>query len=63
MERKLAAILFTDVVDYTALMGRDEAAGRRVRPTVSCSRLLGPDLTEDLLIGPRENAAYLSYPQ
>ena len=31
MERKLAAILFTDVVGYTALMGRDEAAGRRVR--------------------------------
>ena len=31
MERRLAAILFTDVVDYTALMGRDEAAGRRVR--------------------------------
>jgi class 3 adenylate cyclase len=31
MERRLAAILFTDVVGYTALMGRDEAAGRRVR--------------------------------
>jgi adenylate cyclase len=31
MERRLAAILFTDVVDYTALMARDEAAGRRVR--------------------------------
>ena len=31
MERRLAAILFTDVVDYTALMGRDEAAARRVR--------------------------------
>ncbi len=30
-ERRLAAILFTDVVGYTALMGRDEAAGRRVR--------------------------------
>jgi adenylate cyclase len=31
MERRLAAILFTDVVGYTALMNRDEAAGRRVR--------------------------------
>ncbi len=31
MERRLAAILFTDVVDYTVLMGRDEAAARRVR--------------------------------
>ncbi len=31
MERRLAAIMFTDVVGYTALMGRDEAAGRRVR--------------------------------
>jgi class 3 adenylate cyclase len=31
MERRLAAILFTDVVGYNALMGRDEAAGRRVR--------------------------------
>ena len=31
VERRLAAILFTDVVGYTALMGRDEAAGRRVR--------------------------------
>ncbi|MCZ6707706.1 MAG: tetratricopeptide repeat protein, partial [Chloroflexi bacterium] len=31
MERRLAAILFTDIVGYTALMGRDEAAGRRVR--------------------------------
>ncbi len=30
-ERRLAAILFTDVVGYTALMARDEAAGRRVR--------------------------------
>jgi TolB-like protein/class 3 adenylate cyclase/Tfp pilus assembly protein PilF len=31
MERKLAAILFTDIVGYTILMGRDEVAGRRVR--------------------------------
>jgi adenylate cyclase len=31
MTRRLAAILFTDVVGYTALMGRDEAAARRVR--------------------------------
>ncbi len=31
MERRLAAILFTDVVGYTGLMGRDESAGRRVR--------------------------------
>jgi class 3 adenylate cyclase len=31
VERRLAAILFTDVVGYTALMERDEAAGRRVR--------------------------------
>ena len=31
MARRLAAILFTDVVEYTALMGRDEAAARRVR--------------------------------
>ena len=30
-ERRLAAIMFTDIVGYTALMGRDEAAGRRVR--------------------------------
>jgi len=30
-ERRLAAILFSDIVGYTALMGRDEAAGRRVR--------------------------------
>ena len=29
--RKLAAILFTDIVDYTALMGRDEALGRQLR--------------------------------
>ncbi len=31
MSRRLAAILFTDVVGYTALMGRDEAAARQVR--------------------------------
>lgn len=31
MTRRLAAILFTDIVGYTALMGRDEAAARRVR--------------------------------
>ena len=31
MERRLAAILFTDVVGYTDLMGQDEEAGRRVR--------------------------------
>jgi TolB-like protein/class 3 adenylate cyclase/Tfp pilus assembly protein PilF len=31
LERRLAAILFTDVVGYTALMARDEAVGRRVR--------------------------------
>ena len=31
MERRLAAILFTDVVGYSTLMGRDEAAARRVR--------------------------------
>jgi len=30
-ERRLAAILLTDIVGYTALMGRDEAAGRRAR--------------------------------
>jgi TolB-like protein len=30
-ERRLAAIMFTDIVGYTALMGRDEQAGRRVR--------------------------------
>ncbi len=29
--RRLAAIMFTDIVDYTALMGRDEAVGRRVQ--------------------------------
>ncbi len=28
MERRLAAFLFSDVVDYTALMGRDEALVR-----------------------------------
>jgi adenylate cyclase len=31
VERRLAAILFTDIVDYTALMGRDETLGRRLR--------------------------------
>ena len=31
MTRRLAAILFTDIVGYTALMGRDEAAARRIR--------------------------------
>jgi len=31
VERRLAAILFTDVVGYSTLMGRDEAAARRVR--------------------------------
>ena len=30
-ERRLAAIVFTDIVGYTALMAGDEAAGRRVR--------------------------------
>ncbi len=29
--RRLAAIMFTDIVGYTALMGRDEAVGRRVQ--------------------------------
>jgi class 3 adenylate cyclase len=31
VERRLAAIMFTDIVGYTALMSRDELAGRRVR--------------------------------
>ncbi len=30
-ERRLAAIMFTDIVGYTALMARDEDAGRRPR--------------------------------
>jgi TolB-like protein/class 3 adenylate cyclase len=30
-DRRLAAILFSDIVGYTALMGRDEQAGLRVR--------------------------------
>ncbi len=30
-ERRLAAIMFTDIVGYTALMSRDEEAGRRAR--------------------------------
>ena len=30
-ERRLAAIMFSDIVGYTALMGRDESAGRQVR--------------------------------
>ncbi len=30
-ERRLAAIMFTDIVGYTALMGESEAAGMRVR--------------------------------
>ena len=30
-ERRLAAIMFTDIVGYTALMARDEEAGRRAR--------------------------------
>ncbi len=30
-ERRLAAIMFTDIVGYTALMGEDEASGHRVR--------------------------------
>jgi len=38
MERRLAAILFTNVVDYTALMGRDEAAGRAPSDTQSMHR-------------------------
>ncbi len=29
--RRLAAIMFTDIVGYTALMGRNEAVGRRVQ--------------------------------
>ena len=34
VERKLAAIMFTDIVGYTALMERDEAAaGARGRAT------------------------------
>jgi len=31
IERKLAAIMFTDIVGYTALMARDEEAARRAR--------------------------------
>ena len=30
-ERRLAAIVFTDIVGYTALMARDEEAARRAR--------------------------------
>ena len=30
-ERRLAAITFTDIVGYTALMGESEEAGMRVR--------------------------------
>ncbi len=30
-ERRLAAIMFTDIVGYTALMARDEEAARRGR--------------------------------
>jgi TolB-like protein/class 3 adenylate cyclase/Tfp pilus assembly protein PilF len=30
-ERRLAAIMFTDIVGYTALMARDEESGRRAR--------------------------------
>ena len=30
-ERRLAAIMFTDIVGYTALMARDEDAGHRAR--------------------------------
>ncbi len=30
-ERRLAAIMFTDIVGYTALMARDEEGGRRAR--------------------------------
>jgi class 3 adenylate cyclase len=30
-ERRLAAIMFTDIVAYTALMARDEEAARRAR--------------------------------
>jgi class 3 adenylate cyclase/tetratricopeptide (TPR) repeat protein len=30
-DRRLAAIMFTDIVGYTALMARDEEAGRRAR--------------------------------
>ncbi len=29
--RRLAAIMFTDIVGYTALMARDEEAARRAR--------------------------------
>ncbi len=31
VERKLAAIMFTDIVGYTALMAESEQRGRRVR--------------------------------
>jgi hypothetical protein len=31
VERRLAAIMFTDIVGYTAVMARDEEAGRRAR--------------------------------
>ena len=30
VERKLAASMFTDIVRYTALMGRDKAADRQL---------------------------------
>ncbi len=39
-ERRLAAIMFTDIVGYTALMGESEAAGMRVRERHRV--LLGP---------------------
>ncbi len=38
VERKLAAIMFTDIVGYTALMAESEQRGRRVRE-------LSPDST------------------
>ncbi len=40
-ERRLAAIMFTDIVGYTALMAESEAKGHRVRERIRRIRIGG----------------------
>ena len=55
-ERRLAAIMFTDIVGYTALMAESEERGLRARPLVAQHAKFSKGSAQEEVVEPASSA-------